>query len=155
MRAWLRPAHAEVSSVEVDDEAIRLTGSLHGSTARAHHYRFMARLQANGGRLIDAPCPVDPYGEFHITLPVDLVAELHPGGEALWDLRLSAYGGAEIRLAMVTGDLVDRRDVSVFPAIRCAGPGGGLSLRPQLTGDHDLVLRTADAVLGRPYRGVS
>ncbi|WP_217206029.1 glycosyltransferase [Streptomyces sp. AC550_RSS872] len=150
VRTWLRPAHAEVSAVEVDDHAIRLTGSLHGRTARAHHYRFMARLRANGGHLIDAPCPVGPYGDFHITLPVDVVAELHPGGEVLWDLRLSAYGGPEIRLAMVTGDLVDRQDVCVFPAIRCAGPGGGLWLRPQLTRDHDLVLRTADAVLGGP-----
>lgn len=147
VRAWLRPAHAEVSSVEVDDEAIRLTGSLHGSTARAHHYRFVARLQANGGNAIDASCSVDQHGDFHVTLPVDVVAELHPGGEALWDLRLSAYGGPEIRLAMVTGDLVDRQEVCVFPAIRCAGPGGRLSMRPQLTRDHDLVLRTADAVL--------
>ncbi|WP_250090620.1 glycosyltransferase [Streptomyces sp. AS02] len=150
VRTWLRPAHAEVCCVEVDDNAIRLKGSLHGRTARAHHYRFMARLQANGGHLIDAPCRVDPYGDFHITLPVDVVAEGHPGGDALWDLRLSAYGGPEIRLAMVTGDLVDRQDVCVFPAIRCAGPGGELSLRPQLTRDHDLVLRTADAVLSRP-----
>ncbi|MFI6014624.1 glycosyltransferase [Streptomyces sp. NPDC051243] len=151
VRTWLRPAHAEVSAVQVDDEAIRLTGSLHGKTARAHHYRFVARLQANGGHLIDASCHVDRYGRFRIALPVDVVAELHPGEEALWDLRLSAYGGPEIRLAMVTGDLVDRPDVSVFPAIRCAGPGGVLSLRPQLTREHDLVLKTADAVLDRPW----
>ncbi|MGC9541299.1 glycosyltransferase [Streptomyces sp. UG1] len=150
VRAWLRPAHAEVTSVEVDDKAIRLTGSLHGRTARAHHYRFLARLRADGGHLIDAPCAVDPHGDFRITLPVEVVAELHPGGEALWELRLSAYGGPEVRLAMVTGDLVDRRDVSVFPAVRCTGPGGALSLRPQWTHDHDLVLRSADAVLGRP-----
>ncbi|MCF1596573.1 glycosyltransferase [Streptomyces muensis] len=153
VRSWLRPAHAEVSSVEVDDKAIRLTGALHGSTARAHHYRFMARIQGNGGHLVDAPCPVDQYGGFHVTLPVDVVAELHSGGEALWDLGLSAYGGPEIRLAMVTGDLVDRRDVCVFPAVRCAGPDGGLTLRPQLTRDHDLVLRTADAVRGPDAHG--
>ncbi|MFE0257947.1 glycosyltransferase [Streptomyces sp. NPDC059010] len=150
VRTWLRPAHAEVSSVEVDDHALRLKGSLHGRTARAHHYRFIARLRANGGDVIDAPCPVDAYGDFHITLPVDVVAELHPGGEALWDLRLSAYGGPEVRLAMVTGDLFDRRDVSVFPAVRCAGPGGPLSLRPRLTRDHDLVLSTVDTVLSGP-----
>ncbi|WP_048584604.1 hypothetical protein [Streptomyces viridochromogenes] len=64
--------------------------------------------------------------------------------EELWDLRLSAYGGPEIRLAMVTGDLADRQDVRVFPVVRSVGPGGGLSLRPQLTRDHDLALRTAD-----------
>lgn len=81
--------------------------------------------------------------------------ESYPGGEALWDLRLSAYDGPEIRLAMLTGDLVDRRDVSVFPAVRCVGPGGGLSLRPQLTRDHDLVLRTADTVPGGPQSGAS
>ncbi|MFI7407481.1 glycosyltransferase [Streptomyces sp. NPDC049627] len=144
VRAWLRPAHAEVTSVRVDDEAIRLRGSLHGRTARAHHYRFVARLRADGGHLIDAPCPVDPYGDFDITLPVDVVADLHPGGEVLWDLRLSAYGGPEIRPAMVTGDLVDRQDVSVFPVVRSVGRGGEVSLRPRLTRDHDLVLRTAD-----------
>ncbi|GGN51435.1 hypothetical protein GCM10011579_007270 [Streptomyces albiflavescens] len=127
-----------------------MKGSLHGRTARAYHYRFLARLQGNGGDLIGAPCFVDQRGAFPITLPVDVVAELHPGGEALWDLRLSAYGGPEIRLAMPAGDLVDRRDVSVLPVLRCAGPGGGLSLRPQLTRDHDLVVRTADTVLGRP-----
>jgi glycosyltransferase involved in cell wall biosynthesis len=57
VRTWLRPAHAEVSSVEVDDKAIRLTGSLHGRTARAHHYRFLARLQANGRARHRRPLP--------------------------------------------------------------------------------------------------
>jgi glycosyltransferase involved in cell wall biosynthesis len=150
VRTWLRPAHAEVSSVDVDKEAIRLTGALHGRTARAHRYRFLARHRADGGRLVDVPCPVDRHGGFQVALPVDALAERHPGGEALWDLCLSAYGGPEIRLAMVTGDLVDRRDISVFPGVRRSGPAGGLWLRPQLTSDHDLVLRTADAVLGRP-----
>ncbi|MBX7554330.1 hypothetical protein K1Y78_41890 [Streptomyces sp. tea 10] len=93
---------------------------------------------------------MDQHADFRTTLPVDVVAELQPGGEALWDLRPSAYGGPEIRLAMLAGDVVAPRDVSVFPALGCAGPGEGLSLRPQLTRDHDLVLRTADTVLGRP-----
>ena len=148
MRARHRPAHAEVVSVEVDDHVIRVQGSLRGRTARAYHYRFLARLQDSAGPVVDAPFFVDQDGCFHITLPVDVVAERHPGGEALWDLRLSAYGGPEIRLAMPAGGLADRRDVSVFPALRCAGPGGVLSLRPQLTRDHDLVLRAADTVPG-------
>ncbi|MEU0390232.1 protein-arginine deiminase family protein [Streptomyces chartreusis] len=67
LRAWLRPAHAEVT----------------WRRARAHHCRFPARLRADGGHLIDGPCPVDPYGDFHISRPVDVVEGLHPGGEVL------------------------------------------------------------------------
>ncbi|MFB8179114.1 hypothetical protein ACFC8N_24370 [Streptomyces sp. NPDC055966] len=75
-------------------------------TARAYHHRFLARLQGNGGHAVDTPCFVDQHADFRTTLPVDVVAELQPGGEALWDLRPSAYGGPEIRLAMLAGDVV-------------------------------------------------
>lgn len=55
-----------------------------------------------------------------------------------------ACGGPEIRLAMLTRDLVDRQDVSVFPVVRSVGRVGEVSLWPRLTCDHDLVLRTFD-----------
>ncbi|KOV60564.1 glycosyltransferase [Streptomyces sp. MMG1121] len=150
LRTWLRPAHAEVVSVAVGEAAIELTGSLHGRAARAHHYRFRARLQGHRAWAFDAYCYVDPYGDFDIGIPLATVAEHHPGKEARWDLRLSAYGGPELRLGMLTGDIADRRDINTFPVAHCSRPDGRVTLQPYLTPDHDLALRTTDAVLGRP-----
>ncbi|MFD3307029.1 glycosyltransferase [Streptomyces sp. NPDC058694] len=156
LRAWLRPAHAEVTAVEVGDEAVRLTGSLRGRTARAHHYRFQARNLGDRAAVLDAPCYVDPRGDFDVTLPVRAMAEHHRGREALWELRLTAYGGPELRLGMVSGDLVDRRDVCVFPVGRYTGSGGSaLTVCFQLTHDHDLVIRTTATVPGLPRTGES
>ncbi|MEV2227491.1 glycosyltransferase [Streptomyces phaeochromogenes] len=156
LRARLRPAHAEVTAVEVGDETVRLTGSLRGRTARAHHYRFRARIPGERATVLDAPCYVDPRGDFDVTVPVRAMAEHHPGREALWELRLTAYGGPELRLGMVSGDLVDRRDVCVFPVGRYTGSGGSaLTVSFQLTHDHDLVLRTTVSVPGLPRPGES
>ncbi|MFI2205484.1 glycosyltransferase [Streptomyces sp. NPDC020192] len=147
LRTWRRPAHAEVTSIAIGDTVIQLTGSLHGSAARSHHYRFRARLQGHQDRAFDAPCYVDPYGDFDVGIPLATAAEHHPGGEALWDLRLSAYGGPELRLGMLTGDIADRRDVHTFPAAHWSDSEGRLTLRTYLTPDHDLALSTTDAVL--------
>ncbi|MEV2197431.1 glycosyltransferase [Streptomyces phaeochromogenes] len=157
LRAWLRPAHAEVTAVEVGDGTVRLTGSLRGRTARAHHYRFRARSAGEDRpTVLDAPCYVDPRGDFDVTVPVRELAGHHPGREALWELRLTAYGGPELRLGMVSGDLVDRRDVCVFPVGRYTGSGGSaLTVCFELTRDHDLVLRTTAAVPGPPQPGES
>ncbi|MEU6509017.1 glycosyltransferase [Streptomyces sp. NPDC046942] len=147
LRTWRRPAHAEVTSVAVGDTAIELTGSLHGRIACAHHYRFRARLQGHQDRAFDAPCHVDPYGDFHIVIPLTTAAEHHPGTAARWDLRLSAYGGPELRLGMLTGDLADRRDITTFPAAHRSTPEGRLTVQLCLTPDHDLALTTREAVL--------
>ncbi|MBX7551928.1 glycosyltransferase [Streptomyces sp. tea 10] len=140
LRTWHRPAHAEVSSIAAGDTAIRLTGSLHGSVARAHHYRFRARLRGRHAWAFDGRCYVDPYGDFEIGIPLAAVAEHHPGGQARWELRLSAYGGPEVRLGMLTGDLADRRDVTSFPTASYAGPEGRVTVEPCLTQDHELAL---------------
>ncbi|MFE6158751.1 glycosyltransferase [Streptomyces sp. NPDC056486] len=143
LRTWLRSAHAEVTSVEVGPEALRLTGSLQGRAARAHHYRFQARLQGVAVTAYNAHCHVNLRGDFDITIPFGEIAEHHPGNDATWELSLIAYGGPELRLGMVSGDLPDRREICVFPAVRYPDScGGALSLHPQLTHDHDLVLRT-------------
>ncbi|OIK03751.1 glycosyltransferase [Streptomyces monashensis] len=149
LRAWHRPAHAEVSSIAVGDTAIRLTGSLHGSAARAHHYRFRARLRGRHEWAFDGPCYVDPYGDFEIGIPLAAVAEHQPGGRARWDLRLSAYGGPEVRLGMLTGDLADRRDVTTFPTASYEGSEGRVTVTPCLTADHDLALVSSLASGGR------
>ncbi|OIJ99358.1 hypothetical protein BIV25_10080 [Streptomyces sp. MUSC 14] len=140
LRTWHRPAHAEVSSIATGDTAIRLTGSLHGSAARAHHYRFRARLHGRHEWAFDGQCYVDPYGDFEIGIPLAAVAEHQPGAQARWDLRLSAYGGPEVRLGMLTGDLADRRDVTTFPTAAYTGPEGRVTVTPCLTPDHDLAL---------------
>ncbi|WP_333492213.1 glycosyltransferase [Streptomyces camelliae] len=109
--------------------------------------RFRARLQGRQDRAFDAPCHVDPYGDFHIVIPLTTAAEHHPGTAARWDLRLSAYGGPELRLGMLTGDLADRGDITAFPAAHRSTPEGRFTVQLCLTPDHDLALTTRDAVL--------
>ncbi|MEV5598804.1 glycosyltransferase [Streptomyces sp. NPDC052496] len=151
LRAWHRPGHAEVVTFDVEDEVIRLTGQLLGWRARAHHYRFQARLRGAPDRVFATPCRVDQDGHFAIGVPVSLVAGKHPGGEALWELFLTAYGGGpRIRLGMVTGDLVDHRHIRQFPAVSYAAPEGELLFRPRLTREHDLLLSATTARTGRP-----
>ncbi|QHA08798.1 glycosyltransferase [Streptomyces broussonetiae] len=145
LRTWHRPAHAEVSTVTVGDSAIRITGSLHGSAARSHHYRFRARLQGHRDPSFDGHCYIDAYGDFDIGIPLATAAEHHPGADAHWDLRLSAYGGPELRLGMLTGDIADRRDITTFPTAHLSRPRSRLTFQPYLTPDHDLALRTTDA----------
>ncbi|KAA6223965.1 glycosyltransferase [Streptomyces albofaciens JCM 4342] len=152
LRAWHRPAHAEVVTCDVEDEALRLTGQLLGWRARAHHYRFRARLRGAPERVVETSCQVDQDGHFTVDVPLSPVAGHHPGREAVWELLLSAYGGGpEIRLGMVTGDLVDHRHLRQFPAAGYAGPDGGLLFRPRLTREHDLVLEAETAAAGRPH----
>ncbi|MFJ9590096.1 glycosyltransferase [Streptomyces acidicola] len=144
VRTWNRPDHAELESVVVTDTGIVLTGTIYGSTARSHHYRFHARMSEHPRRMFDVPCHVDPHGGFTVTLPFAPAAGLHPGGEAVWELILSAYGGSELRPARLLGDIADRRDVNVFPAVPCSGPQGRVTFRPCLTDRHELVLRASD-----------
>ncbi|RSO34561.1 glycosyltransferase family 4 protein [Streptomyces sp. WAC 06725] len=152
LRAWHRPAHAEVVTCGVENETLRLTGQLLGWRARAHHYRFQARLRGAPERVFETSCQVDQAGRFGVDVPFSPVAGHHPGREAVWELLLRAYGGGpEIRLGMVTGDLVDHRHLRQFPVAGYAGPDGELLFRPRLTREHDLVLAAETAAADRPH----
>ncbi|MDG4859171.1 glycosyltransferase [Streptomyces sp. T-3] len=150
VRARSRPRHAEVATVDTDGNALQLTGRLLGPNPRAHHYRFQARLPGETTWVFGSLCHVDQDGRFTIVVPTSLVAGHHLGGESVWELFLGAYGGPAVRLGMVTGDLVDLRHIRRFPTARRTGPGGELVLHPQLTRDHDLVLRATTEPTGSP-----
>ncbi|QOV40472.1 hypothetical protein IM697_19950 [Streptomyces ferrugineus] len=70
---------------------------------------------------------------------VDVTGDLDVAGKAAWN-----SGRGAIFLPNLTPLALSIRTAISTPVIRSVGPGGGLSLRPQLTRDHDLVPRTVD-----------
>ncbi|MFD9907872.1 glycosyltransferase [Streptomyces sp. NPDC059063] len=144
LRTWSRAAHAELESLAVADGALALTGTVHGEAARGHHYRLTAHLRGSDAE-VRTRCKVDGAGGFAVELPLADLAGRHPGGEAVWDLRLDPYDekGDGMPVARLRGDIVDRRRTDAFPSAHGATDDGDIELRPHLTVHHNLAVTAA------------
>ncbi|MFF9896249.1 glycosyltransferase family 4 protein [Streptomyces longispororuber] len=141
LRTWSRAGHAELEFLAVGEEAVTLTGTLHGDVTRGHHYRLTARPRG-GEAAFEARCRVDEAGCFTAEIPLADAAR-HASGRSTWDLRLEPYDeqGGTVRIARLRGDIVDRRRTDAFPVARHATADGVVELRPCLTAGHDLALK--------------
>ncbi|EGX56501.1 hypothetical protein SZN_27476 [Streptomyces zinciresistens K42] len=143
LRAWLRPAHAEVDTVEITGAALTVRARLHGAALTGD---AALRLRPRGGKGTALTVPVrgGPDGR-GFTCTVDLAEAAATGtGESpvldvLLDGAASAGGpAAPIRLGRLLDDIADRKEVFVFPA----APVGRRTVRPYYTVDNDLSLET-------------
>jgi hypothetical protein len=128
VRAWQRPAHAEVERVHVGDTACTVTAVLLGRSAPGTW---------DAARLVGVPrdaagpelsVPVEPLGgeRFRGEVPSADAAAGHTGGRCVWDLTLVCEPGADpVPLGRITGDGVSRKKTDVFPAAAADGPDGG------------------------------
>lgn len=152
VRAWLRPAHAEVGGIDVTDDAMTVTARLHGADLREGAAVHL-RLRGGGGTVRTLPTQAAADGRsFSFTLPCAELAGATgaerggaDGFDSVWDMFVRPAPEAPlIRLARLLDDVADRKEIFVYPPVTVAGA----VLRPYYTVDNDLSLEVKSAGRG-------
>ncbi|WLW51587.1 hypothetical protein [Streptomyces sp. YU58] len=140
IRAWLRPAHAEVERVDVSDGSTTVGARLHGVSLTAGGTVHL-RLRGGGGTVRELkPLASDDGHGFFFTVDHDGLAAARHG---VWDVFVQPSPDAPlVRLARLLDDVADRKEVFVYPAVTVEGA----CLRPYFTVDNDLSLEVRKAV---------
>lgn len=140
LRTWLRPAHAEVGRLLVDEEgtaSVTVTATLYGA-ALPEGARVTAVRRAEGASEIAVPVRPTGAGGFVFTLPYDEPVRRNTGEDAPWDLRLTGPGlAAPVPLGRIGGDVVERKKTDVVPGTVV----GGHRVNPYFTAGNALALR--------------
>jgi glycosyltransferase involved in cell wall biosynthesis len=144
VRSWLRPAHAEVARVQLDDVSLTVTATLLGgpAPARWEEARVVATPRGGAGAPLTAPVETLGDGRFRCRLPL-AGARARGGGEPeAYDLALlGAPDAAPVPLGRITGDGVQRKTTDVFPeTVVAAASGTTLAARPYFTVHQMLAL---------------
>lgn len=136
VRAWLRPAHAETSGVEVADRATTVTARLHGvSFGDGAGVRLRGR-GTGAERTVRPDTDADGRG-FRFTVDHAGLTGGDGADVRYWDVDvLPAEGAAPVRVGRLLDDVADRKQSFVHPA----ADSGGRLVRPYYTVDNDLSL---------------
>jgi glycosyltransferase involved in cell wall biosynthesis len=134
VRAWRRPGHAEVTSVELGQEGCTVRADLYGRAATA--------TAADGGAVVGvARSKSEPDFElpFEFTpglvpslsfeVPYELPAALDSGNlKGVWDLwfRTGGKDAPRVRFGRLLGDLADRKKTDLVPRVRLGETETGL-----------------------------
>ncbi|MFJ9035438.1 glycosyltransferase [Streptomyces sp. NPDC102406] len=136
LRAWHRPAHAEVSRVEIDEERATIGAVLLGARTTLDGARVVAVSRTGENR--DFSVPVTRLGgdAFEFTLPYVEAARRRDTERDHWDLRLhrATPDPAPVPLGRIGGDIVDRNKTDLFPE------RGDQGVRVYVTAANDLAL---------------
>ncbi|MEV1020934.1 glycosyltransferase family 4 protein [Streptomyces sp. NPDC050264] len=136
VRAWQRPAHAEVLRVDIGAEGVTIGAALLGAEDPLDGARVVAVSRA--GRSQDFSVPVTRLadGRFEFTLPYAEAAERREAVSDHWDLRLhrATPDPAPVPLGRLGGDIVDRNKTDLFPE------RGAHGVQMYVTGANDLAL---------------
>jgi glycosyltransferase involved in cell wall biosynthesis len=128
------PPHAEVSRVELDDDAIAFEGRLPVADGGFR----LAAVSRHDKAERTAPVAVDG-DRFQAQLPL---AELARAGDPdVWDLRL-VRGDERLRLASHADDILDKSSVVVFPTRIAVAGDGARRVRPYYTVRNRLSIRS-------------
>lgn len=141
LRTWLRPAHAEIDTVEVGEESVTVTATLYGDADAVQEgaevravsrtdtaYDFTVAARAVGERVVRFTVP---YGEILARRAVE---------HDLWDLRV-----AGVPVGRIGGDVVERRKTDLVPGRVFAHAGRGWTrVRPYFTVRNELALSARD-----------
>ena len=161
IRAWVRPAHAEVDRIEVAESAMTVTGRLVGATPGPGAAALLRR-RGKGGPVRQLALREEGAGGFSFTADYGLLVEdsapsgtAHPGdpgdptgpaapdraaagAPVFWDVYLRPAADApRIRAGRLFDDVAGRKPVFVYPE-RAVGP---CTVQPYYTVDNDLSLR--------------
>ncbi|EMF50803.1 MULTISPECIES: glycosyltransferase family 4 protein [Streptomyces] len=144
LRTWLRPAHAEIDTVEVSEESVTVTATLYGAADRVRvpqgaevrvvsrtdtAYDFAVAARAVGERGVRFTVP---YGEIMTRRAVE---------HDLWDLRVEG-----VPVGRIGGDVVERRKTDLVPGrVFEHGERGRTRVRPYFTVNNELALSAKDA----------
>lgn len=139
VRAWLRPAHAEVGAIDVTGRSSTVAARLHGASL-LEGAEVRLRLRGGGGTVRALqPRSADDGRGFSFTVDhEELAAATSTGG--VWDLFVRPAARAPlIRLARLLDDVADRKEVFVYPPTTV----GNAVVRPYYTVDNDLSVQVA------------
>ncbi|MFJ6214351.1 glycosyltransferase family 4 protein [Streptomyces sp. NPDC092296] len=145
VRAWLRPAHAEVERVRVGETGAAVTARLLGTLALPAAGAVVTAVSREG-EAYGFAAPVVPLGgdRFEFTLPYADALARRSVEQDLWDLRL-VVDGTVVRIGRITGDVPDRKRTDTLPAVLRDHPGRGATrVRPFFTVSNDLALSLRD-----------
>lgn len=142
VRAWLRPAHAEVDGIDVTERSTTVRARLHGASLLAG---AVVRLRPRGGsgtvRTVD-PRPGDDSRSFCFTIDHEELTAGTGAGSGVWDVFVQPAAEAPlIRVARLLDDVADRKEVFVYPT----ATAGNAVLRPYYTVDNDLSVEVTQA----------
>ncbi|MFI8347875.1 transferase [Streptomyces sp. NPDC085596] len=137
VRAWLRTAHAEAGSIEVDDRATTVTARLHGTDLGKDALVRLRGRRSREERTLRPSTDEDGRG-FRFTVDH---AELTGVDVRYWDVHvLPAADAAPVRVGRVLDDVADRKQSFVYAAANSAGR----LVRPYYTVDNDLSFEVTD-----------
>ncbi|MGW2638179.1 hypothetical protein [Streptomyces sp. NPDC001348] len=141
VRAWLRPAHAEVGAIDVTGRSSTVAARLHGASLE-EGAEVRLRLRGGGGTVHTLPprTAEDRRG-FSFTVDHEELAAA-TGTDGVWDVFVRPAARAPlIRLARLLDDVADRKAVFVYPATTA----GDAVVRPYYTVDNDFSVEVARA----------
>ncbi|MBT3156831.1 glycosyltransferase [Streptomyces sp. CHA1] len=151
IRAWQRPAHAEVTGWRVSPEGAVVTARLLAEEAVRLLEEATVIAVSREGAEYDFTLPPSRFSrseaEFTFTIPFERALELRSVEHDVWDLRLSTGEGHPlIPVGRIGGDIIDRKRMDTVPAVRLVHPARGLTrTRPFYTVGNDLALSLRDA----------
>ncbi|MGP4085088.1 transferase [Streptomyces sp. KR55] len=142
LRAWLRPAHAEVDGIDVTDRSMTVGARLHGASFQEGAAVHLRRRGGSGTVRSLEPRPAPDGRSFSFTVDYGELTAGTDAGSGVWDVFVRpAAQEPLIRVARLLDDLADRKEVFVHPAVTL----GGAVLRPYYTVDNDLSLEVTKA----------
>ncbi|MFI0241859.1 glycosyltransferase family 4 protein [Streptomyces sp. NPDC016845] len=154
LRAWQRPAHAEITALVQDDDAATVTARLltGGATvALTDAARVVAVSRHDTTHDLTVPVTrraADQGGtSFTFTLPYAEALALRVDEHDLWDLRLHPGGATDgpVPIGRIGGDIVDRKKADTVPAVHLTHPERGRTrTKPFFTVNNDLALSLRD-----------
>jgi glycosyltransferase involved in cell wall biosynthesis len=137
VRCRLLPQHAEVERVEVEPDAITLSGLVQTPDSQL---TLLATSRRDGAELT---WPVTREGP-GFTTRIDTAAMVRSGGAEVWDLRLAA-GEERLRLGSHFDGILNKAEVVTFPARRAEAGEDVRWVRPYYTVENRLSVRTQPA----------
>ncbi|PAZ11310.1 transferase [Streptomyces sp. SA15] len=142
VRAWLRPAHAEVDRIDVAKRSTTVGAHLHGASLQAGAAVHLRLRSVSGTVRTVEPRAEDDGRSFSFTIDHEELAAGTAAGSGVWDVFVRPTAEAPlIRVARLLDDVADRKEVFVYPAVTV----GGAVLRPYYTVDNDLSVEVTKA----------
>ncbi|MDN3294695.1 glycosyltransferase family 4 protein [Streptomyces ficellus] len=166
LRSWVRPVHAELGEVRVEDRRITVSARLYGAADPDGEPILL--LRRRGAHPHELAFPGARHGRdgFRFTFPAAAPAARQRDPHDVWDLWLRPAPGAEpARLARVLDDVVEKGSLFPYPAIeipkkgslvravvrKLAGkPRERVTVKVFHSAANDLVLNVVDQAAGRP-----
>ncbi|MCZ2527453.1 hypothetical protein [Streptomyces sp. HB2AG] len=147
VRAWLRPAHAEVEELLVTGAGTAVQARLLGARL-SDDAVVEARCRQDPRQVRQAPARRAGAGEedrFTFTVPHRELTAARSGTHDTWDLwLLPAPGAGAVRVGRLLDDVPDRKKIFTYPADSLDTPRGRVRVQPYYTADNDLSVTVSD-----------